>query len=72
MVSLDISAQAQKMAQQNMALNFDAPAHKIMVADAFEGMRQLAQEKQKFGLVIVDPPSFAKQGKRKGGSFVKL
>jgi 23S rRNA (cytosine1962-C5)-methyltransferase len=64
-VSLDISAQAQKMAQRNMALNFDHPAHKIMVADAFEGMKQLAREKQHFGLVIIDPPSFAKQESEK-------
>lgn len=69
-VSLDISAQAQKMAQRNMALNFDKPTHKIMVADAFEGMRQLAREKQRFGLVVVDPPSFAKKESEKEGAIL--
>ena len=69
-ISLDISAQAQKMAQRNMALNFDKPTHKIMVADAFEGMRQLARERQRFGLVIVDPPSFAKQESEKEGAIL--
>ena len=31
-----------------------------IVGDAFEVMKSLAQEKRRFGLVIVDPPSFAK------------
>jgi len=60
-VSLDISAQAQKMAQDNVALNFEQASHQIMVADAFEGMQQLIREQQQFGVVVVDPPSFAKR-----------
>jgi len=35
-------------------------AHEGIVGDAFEVMRDLAKAKRRFGLVIVDPPSFAK------------
>ena len=34
--------------------------HEGIVGDAFEVMQTLAREKRRFGLVIVDPPSFAK------------
>jgi len=35
-------------------------SHEGIVGDAFEVMRELARAKRRFGLVIVDPPSFAK------------
>jgi len=34
--------------------------HEGVVGDAFEVMQSMAREKRRFGLVIVDPPSFAK------------
>jgi len=34
--------------------------HEGIVGDAFEAMQTMAREKHRFGLVIVDPPSFAK------------
>ena len=34
--------------------------HEGVVGDAFEVMQAMAREKRRFGLVIVDPPSFAK------------
>jgi 23S rRNA (cytosine1962-C5)-methyltransferase len=34
--------------------------HDIIVADAFEGIRQLRDAGQTFDLIVVDPPSFAK------------
>ncbi len=61
-LSLDISKQALKMARKNVALNLaNTNAHQIMVADAFDGLQQLIQQKAQFDLVIVDPPSFAKR-----------
>jgi 23S rRNA (cytosine1962-C5)-methyltransferase len=60
-ISLDISPHALKMAQKNVALNFDKANHKIMAIDAFEGMEQLNQQRKTFDIVIVDPPSFAKR-----------
>lgn len=59
-ISLDISAQALEIARANVALNFKKAHHVIMVADAFDGMKQLSNENKKFDLIIVDPPSFAK------------
>ena len=61
-LSLDISAQALKMAKHNVGLNFGgAHQHDTMAMDAFEGLQQLADQRQKFDLIIIDPPSFAKQ-----------
>jgi len=59
-ISLDISRQAQELAKENVQLNFDNALHKIMVADAFKGMQELINKKERFDLIIVDPPSFAK------------
>lgn len=63
--SLDVSAPALAAAEANFALNKDnanvAHAHhKTLVADAFDGLQQLHSVGQRFDLVIVDPPSFAK------------
>lgn len=60
--SIDISAPALEAAQANMARNpkaADVP-HEIIVADAFDALRNLADEGRQFSMVIVDPPSFAK------------
>jgi 23S rRNA (cytosine1962-C5)-methyltransferase len=61
--SLDLSAQALAKAKENVALNFEQANHKIMVADAFEGLNQLIANHEKFDLIICDPPSFAKSEK---------
>ena len=61
--SLDISAHALEMAKRNVALNFSGKKHRTLAEDAFEGMKKLSARGQKFGLVIVDPPSFAKREK---------
>lgn len=58
--SLDISAQALSMAEENVALNGLQARHRTMAADAFIGLQQLAGEGHRYDLVIVDPPSFAK------------
>jgi len=58
--SLDISAQALEIAKQNAALNSYKGKHKIIVGDAFEELSRLANEKVKFDIVVIDPPSFAK------------
>ena len=60
-VSVDISAQALELAKKNAALNVQNPNHHIIAKDAFEAMQELIEEKQKFDIVVVDPPSFAKQ-----------
>jgi 23S rRNA (cytosine1962-C5)-methyltransferase len=63
--SVDISAQAIAMAKRNVALNSTiAPErHHVIVSDAFDCLNDLVNNKKKFDLVIIDPPSFAKSKK---------
>ncbi len=65
-VSIDTSAPALAAAERNFALNQDAPAvkaarHRVLVADAFDALAELAGRGERFDLVIVDPPALAKQ-----------
>ena len=53
-------------ADRNFGLNLDEPhvaaaEHELLAADAFTGLRELAEQHQRFGLVVIDPPSFAKR-----------
>jgi len=69
-VSLDISAPALAMARRNVALNFgEDDRHEVLAEDAFLALEQLAAEGQTFGVVIVDPPSFAKREKEVPGAL---
>jgi 23S rRNA (cytosine1962-C5)-methyltransferase len=58
--SLDISKQALEAAQANGILNAHDGIHKIIAGDAFEEMRRLIATQQRFDVVVIDPPSFAK------------
>lgn len=65
--SLDLSAQALAQAERHFLLNQANPdiahaEHRTVVDDAFSGMDSLARAGERFGMVIVDPPSFAKEG----------
>ncbi|GGX03185.1 class I SAM-dependent rRNA methyltransferase [Aquimarina muelleri] len=59
--SLDISKQALDMAKENAKLNTHTGKHIVIVADAFEGLQTLINEKKQFDIVVIDPPSFAKR-----------
>ncbi len=61
--SLDISAQALKMAVKNGKLNEYKGTHNTIAADAFLGLTQLIKDKKTFDIVVIDPPSFAKSSK---------
>ncbi len=65
-LSIDASAPALAAAERNFALNQDVPAvraarHRVLVADAFDALAELAGRGERFDLVIVDPPALAKQ-----------
>lgn len=67
-ISLDISHPALEASLRNFELNTDdenisKSYHTIICDDAFDALRKLAEEKKKFGVVILDPPSFAKKQK---------
>lgn len=62
LTSIDISKQAMTVAEENMKLNdFGLKRWTPVAADAFDAMHQLIEQNQKFDLVIIDPPSFAKK-----------
>ncbi|TYB76318.1 class I SAM-dependent rRNA methyltransferase [Bizionia myxarmorum] len=59
--SLDISKQALEIALENGRLNDYSGKHNIIVGDAFAEMEQLIASGKTFDVVVIDPPSFAKQ-----------
>src|ERR1051326_578120 len=61
-IAVDVSEQAIKRAQGNAILNAVQDRVKFVARDAFEYLKEAA-DKQKFDLVILDPPSFTKSKK---------
>ena len=59
--SLDISKQALQIAVANGKLNPYTGQHKTIAGDAFAELKNLIDQKVKFDVVVIDPPSFAKQ-----------
>lgn len=56
--SVDSSAQAAQLADENVKLNFgDDPRHNSIQADAFEFLNGISG---KYDLIVLDPPAFAK------------
>ncbi len=59
--SLDISKHALELALRNGRLNAYSGKHKVIAGDAFEEMKKLIAEQKDYDVVVIDPPSFAKQ-----------
>jgi 23S rRNA (cytosine1962-C5)-methyltransferase len=61
--SIDSSGPALRAAEDNFALNpqFSACRHQTCRGDAFALMGEMAKEGKRFGVVVVDPPAFAKR-----------
>lgn len=59
--SLDISKQALDTASENGKLNEYSGHHKTISGDAFEEMKNLISKGITYDVVVIDPPSFAKQ-----------
>jgi len=62
-VCVDASAEALEHAARNAALNGVEAAVSTRRGDAFEVLRMLAAEGEKFDVVILDPPAFIKRKK---------
>jgi len=65
-LSVDASAGALAAAERNFALNRRLPPvaaarHSVWVGDAFEALAELGGHEERFDLVVVDPPAFARQ-----------
>ena len=62
LTSIDISSRAMEVAAENIVLNqIDDSKWTPMVVDAFVALEELIQQNKQFDIVIIDPPSFAKQ-----------
>ncbi len=62
-VCVDASARAAAMVEENAALNGLQQQVSAVQGDAFEVMKQMRADKERFDLVVVDPPAFIKRRK---------
>ena len=60
-LSLDISEPALELAKINAGLNEYTGFHEVFRGDAFRALDKMVESEEKFDIVIIDPPSFAKQ-----------
>ncbi|HET7541740.1 MAG TPA: class I SAM-dependent methyltransferase [Polyangiaceae bacterium] len=64
--SVDLSGHALARGRENFTLNgLDPAAHAFVQTDALEWLVRAAKRGEKFGVVILDPPSFSTSGKGK-------
>lgn len=76
--SLDISKQALEIAIENGKLNSYSGKHRTIAGDAFQELEKLIKKGVTYDVVVIDPPSFAKQAseiviaKKKYAQLAKL
>lgn len=59
-LSIDSSADALALGQQNLALNgFDSERARWQEGDVFEDLRKLRDRAERFDMIVLDPPKFA-------------
>ena len=64
--SVDLSGHALARGRENFSLNgLDPSAHAFVQTDALEWLVRAAKRAEKFGVVILDPPTFSTSGKGK-------
>lgn len=67
--TVDVSARYLDWARRNFALNdLDPQAHHFARMDTFEFLGYAARKKLRYGLIVLDPPTFAAANKRRGTS----
>ncbi|HSG64187.1 MAG TPA: class I SAM-dependent rRNA methyltransferase [Gammaproteobacteria bacterium] len=60
---IDASANALAQAERNAALNGVGDRLQIVAADAFDALKSLVRERERFDVVVLDPPAFVKRRK---------
>ncbi|MCU0353943.1 MAG: class I SAM-dependent rRNA methyltransferase [Cytophagales bacterium] len=58
--SVDMSKEAVRLADENVRLNFGAAAHQSFAEDCFDFLKNAPDD---YGLMVLDPPAFAKNAK---------
>lgn len=59
--SVDLSKKALEQAKENARINKPKGKHLTLAGDAFEILNQLIDQEKKYDVIVIDPPSFAKQ-----------
>jgi len=59
--SVDISAEAVKLSEENVALNFSNVNHKGITVDCFEYLKEMPENL--YDIIVLDPPAFAKNAR---------
>ncbi len=59
--SVDVSAEAIKLAEENVQLNFPNAHHKGFTADCFNFLKDMPENE--YDIIILDPPAFAKNAR---------
>lgn len=62
-LAFDSSQEAVELAQANAALNGVGPGYEVRRGSLFRELRELADAKQEYDLVVLDPPKFAASAK---------
>ncbi|MCR4579211.1 MAG: class I SAM-dependent rRNA methyltransferase [Treponema sp.] len=62
-ISADISPEAVKMVEKNIAQNKASSVMTAVCADVFDLLKKYESENQKFDVIILDPPAFTKSAK---------
>lgn len=66
-LSVDLSRTYLDWAGRNLTLNGVAgPAHRLLQADVFQYLEQAGRERQRFDLIVLDPPSFSNSKRMRG------
>ncbi|MCX8094071.1 MAG: class I SAM-dependent rRNA methyltransferase [Candidatus Goldbacteria bacterium] len=67
-LGIDSSLPAIKIAEENMRIN-NFRNYKFICADVFEEIKNLEMAREKFDVIILDPPAFSKTNKEKKGAL---
>jgi len=67
-LGLDYSDSATRLARKNAARNGLTDRTEFRAADAFDELQVLASNREKFGVILLDPPSLARSRKGRSGA----
>jgi 23S rRNA (cytosine1962-C5)-methyltransferase len=65
---IDLSQEALKTAEENVKIN-NFKNYRFIRKDVFDALKNFAEEKEKFDVIILDPPAFSKSKNEKKGAI---